>query len=248
MQEVRQHFGGFFVPLFSLMLVDLIPPPLFHPLFSSFFLASSILIISIYQDYEHGQRCGMGKMYFANGDLYYGEWYQDQYHGQGRFYYACGRAFEGTFYRGKRTGKGKLQHPSGKVDIFPFWQDSPCGPGVRWSADRRKTWLLTPQGKCKKQIPIAEAISIGCDCDYYTELGRTDICVGTLIDSGTNDRSGSRHSRIVESVPRIPIATIARLPIESVDDGDNIINNNNNNTAYSSNGHTPTAVAFPVNC
>ena len=27
MQEVRQHFGGFFVPLFSLMLVDLIPPP-----------------------------------------------------------------------------------------------------------------------------------------------------------------------------------------------------------------------------
>ena len=115
--------------------------------------------------YVDGLRSGSGKVYFANGDLYNGAWKNDKMHGEGKYHHACGKSFEGTFCNGKRQGKGKIQHTSGKLDILRFDNDRPEGQAVRWSADRGKAWLLTSDGRCKKQISTAEAVSIGYQCE-----------------------------------------------------------------------------------
>jgi hypothetical protein len=127
--------------------------------------------------YFKGQRFGQGKLFFANGDLYSGSWENDLFHGFGRYYYSNSIALQGYYENGMKQGKFKLQHPNGNLDILRYAQDVLVGSGVRWSADRSKTWLLLPQKKKKllgnnhkRRISIAEAVSIGYDCEAG-ELG-----------------------------------------------------------------------------
>ena len=132
--------------------------------------------------YVHGHRetsdssTTLGRFYYANGDLYYGPWHQNQMHGtSGRYYYASGQRFEGTFVRSKRTGVGKLQRTDGTMEIFQYINDERVGKGVRWSADRSRAWRLwmphqkqrtTQVGRQmgqrleKKRISVAEAVSL----------------------------------------------------------------------------------------
>jgi hypothetical protein len=124
--------------------------------------------------YYKGQRVGQGKLFFANGDLYSGSWENDLFHGFGRYYYSNSIALQGSYENGMKQGKFKLQHPNGNLDIVRHEQDVLVGSGVRWSADRSKTWLLSPPQKKKtllgnknhkRRISIAEAVSIGYDCE-----------------------------------------------------------------------------------
>lgn len=127
--------------------------------------------------YIRGQRCGQGKMFFANNDLFVGEWKDDKFHGSGRYFtHAQGQAIEGEFVEGKKHGKFKVQHPNDDLDIFKLDNDVIIGHGVRWNANRDKTWILSnPRGSgeswylgqktSKKRIPIVEAVSIGYTCE-----------------------------------------------------------------------------------
>ena len=123
--------------------------------------------------YSRGTRSGPGKMHFANGDLYAGNWANDLFDGFGKYFiHSTGQAMEGNFSQGKKHGKFKVQHADKTLDIFKFENDIIAGPGVRWSASRDKTWLLrNANGKQwnqkmnKKRIPIAEAVSIGYECE-----------------------------------------------------------------------------------
>lgn len=121
--------------------------------------------------YKAGKRSGEGRFYFANGDMYYGNWEADQIHGFGRYYYNSGISFEGTFNHGKRHGKGKLQKRGGELDIYKYENNVRLDPGVRWSADRAKAWRLEG-GRIKKSISIAEAVSIGYQCEGAVEDSR----------------------------------------------------------------------------
>jgi hypothetical protein len=120
--------------------------------------------------YKDGKREGMGKFYFANGDLYNGSWLADLAHGHGKYFFASGKCLEGAFKTGSRHGKGKTQYPSGVLDIFCYDHDRKVGNGVRWSANRKKVWLLTDNGRKQKRITIPEAVSIGYMCDGEPEL------------------------------------------------------------------------------
>eukprot|EP00980_Cylindrotheca_fusiformis_P022194 scaffold9079_cov120-Cylindrotheca_fusiformis.AAC.9 len=127
--------------------------------------------------YNRGKRCGQGKMHFANGDLFVGSWKDDKFHGSGRYFiHAQGLALEGDFVQGKKHGKFKVQYRNEDLDIFKFEDDMIVGHGVRWNANRDKTWILTnPKGSDepwllgqkinKKRIPIVEAVSIGYTCE-----------------------------------------------------------------------------------
>lgn len=121
--------------------------------------------------YQNGKRSGSGRFYFANGDMYYGNWDADQIHGFGRYYYSSGISFEGNFNYGKRHGKGKLQKRDGEVEIYRYENNVRLDPGVRWSADRKKAWRLEG-GRIKKGISIAEAVSIGYQCEGVMEESR----------------------------------------------------------------------------
>jgi len=122
--------------------------------------------------YDHGKRAGEGRFYFANGDMYYGNWDADQIHGFGRYYYNSGISFEGHFNYGRRHGKGKLQKRDGELEIYRYENNVRTDPGVRWSADRTKAWRLEG-GRIKRSITIAEAVSIGYQCEGAMEDGRT---------------------------------------------------------------------------
>jgi hypothetical protein len=112
--------------------------------------------------YSKGRRCGpMGKLKFANDDLYVGAWYDDKFHdstdgntpgggGGGKYYFADGTVLVGSFVHGIKEGKFKRQHPNGELDIIRYENDQIVGRGVRWNADRTKTWLIRSIVKKKR--------------------------------------------------------------------------------------------------
>jgi hypothetical protein len=113
--------------------------------------------------YKEGKRSGQGRCYFANGDMYVGEWKGDAMSGFGRYYYNNGQSFEGFFLDGKRNGKGKYQLTDGRVDIYRYVNDVRAGDGVRWSANRKRTWRLK-DGKVKGKISLQVATQIMAQC------------------------------------------------------------------------------------
>ena len=113
--------------------------------------------------YKEGKRSGHGRCYFANGDMYVGEWKGDAMSGFGRYYYSNGQSFEGFFVDGKRNGKGKYQLTDGRVDIYRYVNNVRVGDGVRWSANRKRTWRLK-DGKVKGKISLQVATQIMALC------------------------------------------------------------------------------------
>ncbi|KAL3766693.1 hypothetical protein ACHAW5_006951 [Stephanodiscus triporus] len=118
--------------------------------------------------YICGKRQGLGKCYFANGDTYVGDWKKDTIHGFGKYYYSNGHRFEGMFRDGKRNGRGKYQLTDGRVEIYRYVNDCRVGSGVRWSANRKKAWLMI-EGKAIKRVTSSEALAIAKDCGPIVE-------------------------------------------------------------------------------
>ena len=74
------------------------------------------------------QRCGTGKYYYINGDIYDGEWQNHVRHGQGVYYYSeTGTKYMGTWKEGKREGHGELIHANHKY-VGPFKEDRVSWP------------------------------------------------------------------------------------------------------------------------
>jgi hypothetical protein len=139
-------------------------------------------------NYKDGVRSGFGKLYFSNGDLYSGFWQNDQMHdSDAKYCHATNKKyFQGPFSNGKRNGKGKLQHADGSIDIFRYEQDCKVGAGVRWSANRKKVWILRPsESKNPKRISIAEAVSIGYDCDLSQDVRIAQGAAPGLLDEAS---------------------------------------------------------------
>jgi hypothetical protein len=94
--------------------------------------------------------------------------HQDTIHGFGRYYYNNGHGFEGMFRDGKRNGRGKYQLTDGRVEIYRYHNDSRVGSGVRWSANRKKAWLMN-DGKAIKRVTLSEAVAIAKTCGPVVE-------------------------------------------------------------------------------
>ena len=61
------------------------------------------------------QRCGSGKFFYINGDVYDGEWKADKRHGHGTYTYAdTGSRYVGSWRDGQRNGHGELIHANHK--------------------------------------------------------------------------------------------------------------------------------------
>ena len=61
------------------------------------------------------QRCGSGKFYYVNGDVYDGEWKAHVRHGLGTYTYAdTGSRYVGMWKNGRRDGHGELVHTNHK--------------------------------------------------------------------------------------------------------------------------------------
>ena len=73
---------------------------------------SSLLAAGSWTD---DQRCGSGKFYYVNGDIYDGEWSAHVRHGLGSYTYAdTGSRYVGRWKNGQRDGPGELIHANHK--------------------------------------------------------------------------------------------------------------------------------------
>ena len=82
---------------------------------------------------------GVGRMEYANGDIYMGEWESDQRHGKGKFFSVeTNTTYEGMWLNGYKHGNGILYMPLsstiegtwrlGAIDgpvVFKFGEGSP---------------------------------------------------------------------------------------------------------------------------
>jgi len=48
----------------------------------------------------------MGKMTYANGDIYDGKWNLDKWHGEGKYSWANGASYDGCWVLGQKHGTG----------------------------------------------------------------------------------------------------------------------------------------------
>ena len=84
---------------------------------------------------------GNGILMYANNNRYEGSWLDDRRHGQGAFYHADGSRYEGEWAQGRKEGKGTLYFNNG--DSFTgYWSEGVIsGPGVL-SLNEESPWNL----------------------------------------------------------------------------------------------------------
>ncbi|DAZ98031.1 TPA: hypothetical protein N0F65_004521, partial [Lagenidium giganteum] len=81
--------------------------------------------------YVLGERHGIGKMVFPNGDTYHGEWRRNKMNGDGSYMYANGDIFSGKFENGIRVGKGTYEFAEDKSLLVGNWSDHAIQDG-KW--------------------------------------------------------------------------------------------------------------------
>lgn len=94
---------------------------------------------SLYEGYFSDGRChGIGRGITSKGELYQGQFNEDQMEGEGFFYWPDGRIFEGSFILGKKHGIGKYFWPNGQVYVGDFKNDNCSGFGITYYPDGKR--------------------------------------------------------------------------------------------------------------
>ena len=70
-------------------------------------------------EYVNGKRHGNGRMVFPNGDIYHGQWTENQMHGEGTYVYkASGDIYSGSFENGRKHGEGIYEYQADQVGLI----------------------------------------------------------------------------------------------------------------------------------
>ncbi|OMJ72057.1 hypothetical protein SteCoe_29589 [Stentor coeruleus] len=106
-------------------------------------------------NFKKGKRNALGRLILANGDLYEGEFYENEMHGNGTLLHFQGKVYigefrkgfkegygkeqdrhescyEGDFVKNKRHGNGKLIWADGRIYTGEFFNDKMHGLGECW--------------------------------------------------------------------------------------------------------------------
>ena len=90
------------------------------------FVVWSVSPLFVTGSWVDDQRCGKGKFYYVNGDIYDGEWKDHVRHGLGSYTYAdTASCYVGLWKNGQRDGQGELIHANHKF-VGKFVDDKVC--------------------------------------------------------------------------------------------------------------------------
>ncbi len=88
--------------------------------------------------WKNGMMHGLGEFVFtATGERYVGDFANGTYNGQGKLYYPSGLVYDGSFVKGRREGGGTLLNPNGDRYEGSWLADKICGYGKYFYADGR---------------------------------------------------------------------------------------------------------------
>lgn len=74
-------------------------------------------------NYKDGQKSGVGRMTFPNGDVYEGEWLDNKINGEGTYIYKkSGDIYSGTWVNGKKHGDGRYEFGADKSMFVGNWE------------------------------------------------------------------------------------------------------------------------------
>lgn len=95
---------------------------------------------------------GRGRMTFADGEVFEGEWKFGERHGLGTIKYTNGQTFEGTWMNDKRHGEGKMTLPESLV-VEGEWQDDSLHrvKRIKYSTGE----VFEPQDEAPQTLPPA---------------------------------------------------------------------------------------------
>ncbi len=108
---------------------------------------------------DEGRRHGYGVYTSKNGNEYRGEWSKNKREGLGVVKVGNGDVFEGQFEGNLKNGIGVYHYHDGECDLSRYEDDVRVGESVRWSADRKKAFVLTEEPSVR-EVSLEEASSI----------------------------------------------------------------------------------------
>lgn len=108
---------------------------------------------------DEGRRHGYGVYTSKNGNEYRGEWNKNKREGLGVVKVGNGDVFEGQFEGNLKNGIGVYHYHDGECDLSRYEDDVRVGESVRWSADRKKAFVLTEEPSVR-EVSLEEASSI----------------------------------------------------------------------------------------
>lgn len=133
-----------------------------------------------------GGMTGYGKAIWTSGDVYIGEWLNDQMHGRGCYVWADGDAYEGEYRHGMisgvgtmkdasgvyvgdwlndlRHGFGKMKYKSGTVYEGQWKEGQRHGQGILIDVPHHTTY----EGEFKKDLKNGRGVETNADGDVYS--------------------------------------------------------------------------------
>ena len=98
---------------------------------------------------------GYGKIEWADGRRYEGEYENDKKQGQGIFYWADGRKYVGTWKDGQQHGQGDYYQKNGQKKLGEWVE----GKRVRWvDKKKKKEEGETPASQNKEDVKADEQV------------------------------------------------------------------------------------------
>ena len=125
------------------------------------------------QHHANGQREGQGRLEYANGSVYEGEWEADEFHGRGRYASANGDGYEGEFRAGVMHGEGQYWFVNGDEYKGHYKNGLHEGHGVYTDASGDKY-----EGEWKMGVREGRGIKTFADGEFMISRFAGDVPVG----------------------------------------------------------------------
>lgn len=119
-------------------------------------------------NYINGQKSGIGKMTYPNGDVYEGEWNEDKMHGDGTYVYKkTGDIYSGSWVNGKKQGYGRYEFEADRSMMVGNWENGQFKTGK---------WELKGAGHYEGTFKLGRPIGTGkyTFASGLTQLGSYD--------------------------------------------------------------------------